>query len=386
MTLSARAGLPAEDRPERVFRVDRHRRRGIELALLFVLVAMVATTLFFVDAWELWPKFESAIRRDPRIWAFSVVMLIVTPVLMWAERRWSERARLYVGHAGLRLESGLPRWLQLGGVMRDWQLRWDEITSIAVAERFGILQLQKRGRFSQRLVLRLSDWIDDVTAGEIAPARAERSGGRFALWQELADRGVFAQQHAADPLSGLNFDLAKHPTTRSVLFALAALAIYASVDALIARESWVDYSVAYFVPHLVAGLIGGALVGWLLTSSVTPTRVPTQVTLTLGLLMAVVAGTATYFALVRVNQAFAGDLESRSYVRNAACDALLPIDAGLPPVEYSELARGYWCQFPAEQRHQVLIRRGLFGMYQVDLTPHTEAIRAFRRGERNVKL
>ncbi len=99
-------------------------------------------------------------------------------------------------------------------------------------------------------------------------------------------------------------------------------------------------------------------------------------------MLAVIVGfsavTASYSALIRLNQLVAGPLEVKTYRRNASCERLLPLEPGLPEIEYAELAKAYWCTFPPDALHEVRLREGVFGLYQVDLTPHTEAIRRFR--------
>jgi hypothetical protein len=133
------------------------------------------------------------------------------------------------------------------------------------------------------------------------------------------------------------------------------------------------------MPHIVAGTIAATLTAVLLFSARTPFPVPRFIAVALAAILGVSAGGASWNGLLRVNQLAGGPLEPHRYVRNDTCDRLLPLEQGLPPVEYDRAARDYWCTFPREHRHVVLVRHGLGGLYQIDLTEHTAAIRKYLR-------
>ena len=58
--------------------------------------------------------------------------------------------------------------------------------------------------------------------------------------------------------------------------------------------------------------------------------------------------------------------------------SLLDFDLLGHHIEHKTIAMD-WCRFSIEQRHPVLIRRGLGGLYQIDLTRYIDAIRESRR-------
>lgn len=240
----------------------------------------------------------------------------------------------------------------------------------------GILQLQRKGSLV-RHPIRLHDWIPAEGPPMPPPPKftLRRPDMRTAaVWKTLERRGLFSpdvmRPGAAD------FDLAKHPATRAALVVMAVLMAYAAADFFLARERWAVLEPSIFaVPGAIgAGFAGLAFVVFLNANR--PAPIPKDVSGPLALVFGVAVACAAFYGLLRLNQ-WAAPLESHEYVRNVSCNSLEPVEAGLPAIDYDDPARRYWCSFPREKHHTVLLRRGLGGMYQVDLTEHTRAIRAF---------
>jgi hypothetical protein len=177
----------------------------------------------------------------------------------------------------------------------------------------------------------------------------------------------------------LTFDLFAHRATRVALIVAAVLVAYTAVDAFAAREKWVEWSMPYLLPHVLSGLVAASMTAAVLAQYRDDRRVPHVITFVVAATVGGSAAIASWHALIRVNQVAGGPLVDTPYVRNAACDSLVPVDARLPQIDYSDLAHDYWCSFPADYLHAVPLRRGIGGLYQVDLTAHTRAITEFRR-------
>jgi hypothetical protein len=223
-------------------------------------------------------------------------------------------------------------------------------------------------------VLRVADWFEEGTA----PPASRPALGDAPLFKLLDEAGFFRAYLPHAGTDALNFDLAKHPATKLALAVMGALAAYWAADSFLAREAWAEWSGKYLTPHAVVGVIAAILGGLALETAKKPEPVPIHIVLPVALLLGLAAALASWTGLIRLNQAFGGPLVERAYVRNDTCDTLMPLERGLPDIEYTEQARHYWCQFSGTHRHYVPVRRGLGGLYQVDLSRHTAAIREYR--------
>lgn len=344
-------------------------RRGmnrVELAILAACLSVAAMGFVYVWRWEMLPR----LMRTPDVWVLAILLLAGIPFAAWLQARFARTARLIVDEHGLTMQSGLPRFLQ-AGAMGDWVLRWEDIDRVTVLERLGVVHLRRKGRMiKSALPLRPGDWTPEGTAPAPTPLRDSP------LWRALARHGVF-DRAAPDPnVEAITFDLWRHPATRAALLACAALVAYAAAETVMRREAWAEWSLSYNIPHAVAGI--GAAVAAAIGLLMATRGVPVAIGLFLALLVGSSSAIASYSALIRVNQALGGPLEIKPYRRNATCDALVPLEPGLPTIEYTELAQAYWCSHRPQVLHEVPVRKGLFGLYQVDLTEHTDAIRRFR--------
>ena len=304
------------------------------------------------------------------------VEIVLVPVVFAASTfaivRFRDAARLVLDDAGIKVETGVPSWLGTG----RWSLGWGEIGAVRTLAGLGVIQLQRKGSLVRR-PLRVHDWIP--ADGPVPPAPAafvlRRPDVRTApLWKSLEARGVFARQGGA--AGAVDFDLARHPATRAALVVMALLMAYAAADFFLARERW-----AVLEPSIVAvpgaiGLVFAGLAFVVFLNANRPVPIPKDVCGPLALVFGLAVACAAFYGLLRLNQ-WAAPLEAHDYVRNVSCDALDPVEPGLPSIEYDDPAKRYWCSVPRDKRQAVLLRRGVGGMYQVDLTEHTRAIRAF---------
>lgn len=316
-------------------------------------------------------------------WGMGSLLLFVPVILMAgvmifaalrAQARYAETAVLRVDDEGMELESEVSAWVA-SAYQRSWAVAWRDVAQVSVLERLGLLQMRRRRMAMLPIALRLRDWVPhDAPADTPAPKLLKDSQ----LWRDLQSR-PFARLPGALKAQPADFDLMQHPVTRGALFVMALLAGYWLTETFTGTEAWAEWSARYFVPHYVVGAIGAAACFLVLRRSAGRPAIPLPVVAVLSVLLGVTSGLASWSGLLRVNQVAGGPLLEEAYVRNSDCDTLLPRKAELPPIEYTPLARGYWCQFGPDHVHQVRIRRGIGGLYQVDLRPHTKAIREYRR-------
>lgn len=358
--------------PSRTFRIS---RRGghqdfvlVVLALAPMLILAIAVAQFSDRTWE------ALLARRSTVLVLALVAVMV-PVSVWAQLRFIRRGRLTVDDAGIALDSGLPAWLG-----RAHRIAWNEVRKVAVIESMSMVQVRKAG-LGRPIALRIPMWVPEDTPDEVAP-----KAGLFSrpdirattLWKTLDAHGLFAPERRDAGHEAVNFDLGRHPATRAALAVMAALAAYWALDCYAGTEAWAEWRSRYLVGPAVLGVLG-ALAGFAALRSASAGRpIPLQVQVPIAVLLGLCVALASWPGLVRLNQVAGGPLEPHAYTVNASCDTLVPVEPGLPPIEYTGQARAYWCSLPKGQQHQVLVRRGLGGLYQVDLSQHTQAIRRFR--------
>jgi hypothetical protein len=346
----------------RVFRVAPNRIRGSSYAMLFL-----AVTPFILMAIV---TYQLGMLKD----RMAVGMLVISPILIafaaWADIRYRNTARLTVDPAGIRMESDLPKFLGL-----RFDIRWEDIWKVTLVERMGLLQIRRRGFTAPPPSnVRLRDWYEEGTAPAPKPP-ALKEAPLYKLFEEI---GLFRAFLPEAGLAAMNFDLAKHPATKVAMAVMAGLAAYWALDSFLAKEAWAEWSGPYIAPHAVVGVLAAIAAGLALKGAKKPEPVPLNITLVVAGILGFTAALASWTGLIRVNQSFGGPLIEQSYVRNESCNALVPVNRGLPSIEYTDQAKHYWCQFPRDYRHVVPVRQGLGGLYQVDLTKHTAAIREYR--------
>jgi hypothetical protein len=341
----------------------------LEAVLAATLLAPLLMLLLFASAWDQ----LGGLARMPGFWLIMIALASAWPLWRWLQSRLARTAALTLDEVGMTMRSGLPA-LWRACLRADWNVTWAQIRSVVVIEQLGMVRITPSAG-GLPIVLRVSDWLRKDSAGS-ERASSMRSSP---LWQALDGAGLF--RNTTPPQDqALTFDLWQHPATRAALLLTACLAAYGAGDGLVQREAWAGYDWRYYLPHLVLGALAFAAAYWLLRRS--PTRLPLSIVVFLPALLALAAVMASYSGLIRLNQVAGGPLQVKAYQRNAACDALLPLEKGLPKIEYSALARDYWCAHPAHALHQVPVREGFLGLYQVDLTEHTKAIRRFRGNTR----
>lgn len=361
--------MDQSDLPHKEFRINPRRSRLLEHLFILQFICLLLPLLIAIYAFDL-----TKIGFIFRVVLIFLVVIFILPQI-YLHRRQSRLGQVSVDQHNLRIDHGLPSWL--GG---KFDSSWNEISRISVIARFGTIYFYKYTS-SRPLALCLIDWIP-VDQKEAPPLPDLRATPLWAtlqsidIFRALLEKGPGEDNGAA---SIITFDLAQHPATRIFITALILLFIGLIADGFLTSEAWAEWKFVYILPHiLISCLIGIAVGGWLLTVK-KPKKIPLSIVIALGWLAMMVGGVASWLGGIHVNQWLGGPLEAHAYTRNADCDTLLPKEPSLPPIEYTGQAKDYWCQFPLEKEHTVvLLRRGLGGLYTVDLSPHTKAIRKFR--------
>ena len=366
--------------PARVFRINPERKHSFELLLLFLGLAPTVAIAIFAYRYEVLWKFLA----DRSYLTLVFVMPFLGLGMVWINSRILAGARLTLDGQGLALTYREKPFFGLAPAPEE-HCRWDDIGKVRVIAGLRVVQIRRKRTMARPMVLKITDWVEEVPGVADYSGRSSVPMRETALWKALEEAGLFSEQPTQGSTDALDFDLLGHPGTRFALIAMAGLFGYAALDAFLRKEAWADWGLPYLLPHVIAGIFAAAAAAFALLASRHPNPVPREVAIPLALLVGVSGGGASWSLLIRVNEWFGGPLEERAYVRNEACNTLIPVEPGLPAIEYTAMAKDYWCRFPIEQQHPVPIRKGLGGLYQVDLTRYTEAIRKFRRSEGSLR-
>lgn len=288
------------------------------------------------------------------------------------------QARLILSDDGITHESALPRLLRsTRNGNSDWHLSWDDIVQVDVHPLLHTLRIRSKGW--PPVVLRAHDWVEESQRERALLRRSELKNAMFTstVWREFNARGLF-QRRGTEPADALSFDLSKHPLTQGTMLLGAACILYAAIDGVLCPESYPDFKefLPYLLPPTVIGCVCGALASLTLSTTRKPTRVPPEVTVVLAMLFALASAAAGYSGMLRINQWLGEPLRNEIYRRSTDCLTLLPQNPQLPRIDYSARARKFWCGFSPDQDIPVPLRKGLFGLYQMDLSDYSRRIGA----------
>ncbi len=347
--------------------------KSIERALGLTMLLLCVGFAVYLIRWEmispehLRSGLVSLWRDDP--WLFAQLCVpILAPFLVTAKMR---RTRISIDARGMRMHAKLP----ILGDTVDRKIAWGDISTVSYEPSRSILIF--RTRRGLPWVVFAATWCRDSSRH----SRIASNTPEPYLVTVVRRLGLMERKPVSNAIE--EFDLMGDARTRLLVVLGAIAGLYAVIDGKMNSESWAFFNFEYVLAHIIVAVLAaaGAAV-WLLSRTHAQPALDVRIVAGIALFMALVAGPASYVAGVRVNQWVGGPLEEHEYYRDAACLNLVPKDPVLPVVEYTELARAYWCQVPATKAVPVLVRRGLFGLYQIDLRPQTEAIRAFRDGGR----
>ncbi len=287
------------------------------------------------------------------------------------------RSTVIFDQEGIRFVQGAPRgWTKLA--FRPRGIRWDDLMSVSYFSTFGVVRFQAKGPFATPISLRARDWkLKDAWNNAEVPLAPDKSNAD--LMKVLRAHGILKDFPSNAALAGAEFDLMSHPASKAMLAIMAALTLYCFVDGFAHTESWVEFNLDYLRPHIYAGLAGIICAYLYLIRGTSQPPIPRAVAPVLALLFGIALAVTSDIAGLRINQGFAGALSEQTYYRSADCLALVPANKALPEIKYTKLANAYLCSLSAEEPVMVSIRQGFFGLYQVDLTKQTKAIRDYQK-------
>jgi hypothetical protein len=312
-----------------------------------------------------------------RGWMYIIAAFLTLTVQL--AMQWSYRTALLIADGeGLRLEQTSPSAM---ANLFFWgrKISWADLGKVSYISRMKVLQLNSKKNFLFPWAIRVGEWQLQVAQSGQASDKVKSKNAEADLVRIFRENGIFDAFPKDGRLAAVEFDLLGHPATRNLLVLMAVLLAYSVGDNFAQSESWVFFNNVYCLPHVIAGafsaLTFGLYLGFARFAQPLPGRIAGGMAVMVGLLIAV----ASYVGGVRINQVVGGPLLEASYHRNLTCSALVPQDSAQPIIEYTGMAKAYWCSIPEKDVVKVKLRRGLFGFYQADLKEHSVAIRNYRR-------
>lgn len=347
--------------------------------IIFLTLALALLAVFiWLAQWEMLDvnKFKTALSRGGYgNWIIPVILIIIVFVQLAVQRIYRS-AQLILDQDGLRLEqtstSALAHMFFFGR-----KILWRELGKVSYLPGFGILQLRSKKALPV-WAIRVNEWeiqqFPENAANQLRTSKKSEPD----LIRIFRERGILDAFPKDERLAAVEFDLMAHPVTRNILFGMALPLTYCVLDGFFQTESWAVFNLAYCLPHFIIGTVIAILSAFFLNFATLARPLPPAIIGGLALLSGLLTGVTSDIAGVRINQAIGSPMVEAPYKRNAACDTLTPDNDELPAIEYTELAKPYWCSKDVAETIHVKVRKGLFGLYQVNLKEHTEAIRAFR--------
>ncbi|MFZ6657330.1 hypothetical protein [Undibacterium sp. TJN19] len=315
--------------------------------------------------------------RTYRGWIYFIAAFLTLTVQF--AMQWSYRTALLIADSdGLRLEQTSPSAM---ANLFFWgrKISWADLGKVSYISRMKVLQLNSKKNALFPWAIRVGEWQLQAVQPDHVNDKVKSKNAEPDLIRVFREHGIFDAFPKDHRLAAIEFDLMGHPVTRNLLILMAVLIVYSVGDNFAQSESWVFFNSAYCLPHVIAGAFGalvfGLYMGFGRFSQSLPGRIAAGMAVMLGVMIAV----ASYVGGVRINQVVGGPLLEVSYNRNLTCSALVPQDSAQPVIEYTGMARAYWCSIPEKDVVKVKLRRGLFGFYQADLKEHSVAIRNYRR-------
>lgn len=341
------------------------------VSVLFVALVLAMPALILVlkgpQAFAKWSAWR---------WLEHGLMLVFAVAMPWVVQL-SARAQLTIDDDGIALDPRLPGLLARLAPW-GWSARWDQITKFSVVRLRGgaIVGFVLPGRaFTIRLPLQ--GWIPQhlAAAGAEPPKFKELEDNP--IWQAFAAHGFTV----ATGRTLIDFDLARHPSTRAALTTCAVLGFGGLLLTIVESETYIADGYGFLVPHAVAGLVGMALFWKALAGVREPSRLPWGIPYGMAVFGGLASSMFSYGALVQLNK-LAAPAVPAIYVVDSPCTTLLPADPALPRILWSSGYIDYWCQYKQGTELTIPVRKGLFGSWQFDQGAYVDKIREYRDDRR----
>lgn len=364
------------------------RERTIIAAVVGLIVATLGVVFYPLLSAIDWSSAEWPKLADPPVAGLIEIAAVVIggAVQWWYLRRARKHELVVLDETGIRYQSPLPQFLE--SLQPSWQHFWTEIRSAQILvprlahPNLAVIVLDA-GEAQRKLN---GVWAPE--GEEMQPARSRpwalMTGA--ALKEELAglvegstlvrylrSRGIAVARKAA-PL-GAGFALESHWATLAVTVTLVALMAYALIDLVLNTETYaVKAPLALYV-------LAGFLVAAACAALIARQPLPRLEIWALSLLLGGAVGGALYPGLLRVNQLTDGNGLKPYQFTLLDHVVLEPDDKQLPRL----VLRGYheyWQQFRPGSRHELVLRRGGLGFWQLDRAPLNARMREFYASKR----
>lgn len=355
-----------------VFTWKRKQQAWIVHLLMFMLLLLPFTGIFYLmHVGLLKPAALIEVLTNISLPPASVLAFIGLIALEGVSKKFYRSASLQVDELGVRLKL-LPgsSWTILRFLERD--IPWAELKDATLVERLKIIQFRPRSGLLP-LNIKFEEW-------QLQNTNSGLNGGNAGpdLLKVLRDLRVFEKYPKNSQFEDSNFDLTKHPATKLLLAGIAILIAYSFVDVMLQHEEYAFFNFTYLLPHILSGLLVAVILAGLMFNASKRKLIPLFNIIGLAILSGMVFGVASHVGGIRINQLAGSPLLEARYHRDANCQNLLPEDPRLPVIEYPPHARNYWCSKNIDGVLLVKVREGLFGLYQLDLREHNQAILGYR--------
>lgn len=339
---------------------------GVPLTLL-ALPALIVVTLLDPDKLSAFLD-EFLFDRDTLL-TYVIPIALAIP-LLWMAIQANVRTKLEITDSGIRYSSGSLDWI---ASFADWQLRWDQISSIK------LLPILKQNPLLTPIVITTNGktrkiipwrWVDYGAPGESlfktlravqGPKTALEVLRRTPVYVALRERGEL-EDAAEEKPKGASVSL-RDASKAQILIAVAFVAaiFYFMLEGFALQEEFYVGAPPY--PWLfVAGLLG-AIAVWLALSNTGSQIWEAAVAAVLfGGGMAL----AAYPGLPRLNALF--DQNGLQAYEYALGDNDTWRAAGAPDLVF-DIGSDYWEQYTPGDTKFFEIRKGALGFYQINMAP-----------------
>lgn len=357
---------------------------AIIVVVVFMWLTLRILTPEDVTPWQHLHKVLEALRENPGklLELFGVLVLLTAESLAIYVQT---KDKIIVNADGISYRTSIPSWLPV--IASSWNLPWNRIRKAEIRLVMGQLQpiLYLNDAVYSRKIL-IDAWVNEKDK-----SRAKSSFKDIFRYERIQRAATFDEMKArveASPLVqslrthniainypnmsnvGLTFDLKSSARTIIAIAVIMVLLAYAFIDFLYIDEIYVDD-----YPWIIwtgVGLVTIVLAYRIIKDSKIPKAVSTGLAVLIGMAMSV----ALYPGLLRLNQVTdsqgpkAYEYVLREYIH------LVPMNNDLPEVTLNRY-RDYWDQFPLGSSHQLYLRRGALGFYQLNVAPLLDAVRAY---------
>lgn len=339
---------------------------------------LLATLTLGMFAGLFWLKYWDLIKLGDfkKISPLSLIPLATFPpgiALHFAIQKFFRSARLIVDNSGVRLEQSPGKSSAMLKFL-ERKILWADLKSVTYLSSFELIHLRPKPS-AQLMSIRVKEWQLEKSSVTFQTRGTEPD--LMKLFRELE---VFKSFSKDSTLDAANFDLMKHPVTKKLLMLMGGLVTYCLLDVMLQHEAYAFFRPG---PYEIAGSSAAAILAILLFKIQKRDDIPPGIIAAMVIMVGMIFGVASYVGGVRINQLAGGPLLESRYHRDANCLKLLPEDKSLPPVEYTDMTKDYWCSRDSDEVQIIKVRKGLFGSYQFDLREQTEAIRTYKQNKQN---